>query len=189
MAGVKQINFSMLFEAFPQLVSEHYLLLDIIKAKPQHLFDLYSHPEVVRYIDMPPIHRKEDALSYILNASDLFEKQQKVVWAIYDKEQQNLLGIIRLYGINKEHHFANIGFELNRQHWGKGIISECLQTVLQFLFTQIQFKRIEAQTFVGNVRSIKLLERLGFVREGRLHQNFLIKCNYEDSYMYAKVND
>ncbi len=189
MAGVKQFNLSMLFNTFPQLMSEHYLLLEISKVNPQQLFNLYSHPEVIRYIDMPPIQTKEDALAYIFKALDLFDKQQKVMWAIYDKEQQNLLGIIRLYGINKEHHFANIGFELNRQFWGKGIISECLQTVLQFLFTQIQFKRIEAQTFVGNERSIKLLERLGFVREGRLHQNFLIKGKYEDSFMYAKVDE
>lgn len=189
MAGVKHINFSLLFDVFPQLMSEHYLLQDIIKVNPQHLFDLYSHPEVVRYIDMPPLQTKEDALAYIFKAADLFDKQQKVVWAIYDKEQQNLLGIIRFYGINKEHHFANIGFELNRNYWGKGIISECLQAVLHFLFTHVQFKRIEAQTFVGNERSIKLLERLGFTREGRLQQNFLIKGKYEDSYMYAKLNE
>lgn len=185
MAGVKQINLSLLFDAFPQLISEHYLLLDIVKAKPQQLFDLYNHPEVIRYIDLPPIHTKEEALDYIFKAADLFDKKQKVVWAIYDKEYQNLLGIIRLYGINKEHHFANIGFELNRNYWGKGIISECLKTVLFFLFTQVNFNRIEAQTFVGNERSIKLLECLGFKREGRLEQNFLIKGNYEDSYMYA----
>lgn len=189
MAGVKQINFSLLFESFPELMSEHYLLRDIIHANPQQLFELYSHPEVVRYIDMPPLHSIHDAQKYIFNAADMFDKQQKVVWAIYDKEQKNLVGIIRLYAINKEHHFADIGFELNRNYWGKGIISECLQTVLHFLFTQIQFKRIEAQTFVGNDRSIKLLERLGFVREGRLQQNFLINSQYEDSYMYAKVKE
>lgn len=188
MARVKQINFNLLFESFPELMSEHYLLRDIIHANPQQLFELYSHPEVVRYIDMHPIHSIHDAQFYISNANDMFNNHQKVVWAIYNKEQKNLLGIIRLYDINKEHHFADIGFELNRNYWGKGIISECLQTVLYFLFTQIQFKRIEAQTFVGNERSIKLLERLGFLREGRLRQNFLINGQYEDSYMYAKIN-
>lgn len=188
MAGVKQINFNLLFESFPELMSEHYFLRNIIYACPYQLFELYSHPEVVRYIDMPPFHSIHDAQIYISNATDMFNKQQKVVWAIYNKEQKNLVGIIRLYSINKEHHFADIGFELNRNYWGKGIISECLQTVLHFLFAKIQFKRIEAQTFVGNERSIKLLERLGFLREGRLRQNFLINGQYEDSYMYAKIN-
>lgn len=188
MAGVKQINFNLLFESFPELMSEHYLLLNVKHANAQQLLELYSNSEVVRYIDMPPLHTLQDAQKYIFNASNLFVKKQKVVWAIHDKEQKNLVGIIRLYGINKEHHFADIGFELNRNYWGKGIISECLQKVLHFLFTQIQFKRIEAQTFVGNVRSIKLLERLGFLREGRLQQNFLINGQYEDSFMYAKVN-
>jgi ribosomal-protein-alanine N-acetyltransferase len=188
MAGVRSFDYNKLFKVFPKLVSEHYVLNNIIEANPQQLFDLYSHPEVIRYIDMPPLKSLADAQNYIFKAVDLFEKKQKVVWAIYNKEQKDLLGIIRLYGINREHHFANIGFELNRQYWGKGIISECLQVVLNFLFTQIQFNRIEAQTFVGNERSIRLLERLGFKREGRLQQNFLIKGNYEDSYLYALIN-
>jgi ribosomal-protein-alanine N-acetyltransferase len=188
MAGVRQFDFSKLFVAFPTLVSENYLLNNIVESNPQQLFDLYSHPEVIRYIDMPTLNSLADAQNYIFKAAELFDKQQKVVWAIYSKEQIDLLGIIRLFGINREHHFANIGFELNRQCWGKGIISECLQVVLHFLFTQVQFNRIEAQTFVGNERSIKLLERLGFKREGRLQQNFLIKGNYEDSYLYALIN-
>lgn len=188
MAGVKQINFSLLFEKFPQLMSEHYLLQNITHIEPLKLLELYSHPDVIRYIDMPPLQTLKDAEKYLLNATEYFNMQQKVIWAVCTKEHNNLLGVIRLYGINKEHHFANIGFELNRNYWGKGIISESLQTVLNFLFSQIQFNRIEAQTFVGNYRSIKLLERLGFNKEGRLHQNFLINNNYEDSYMYAKLS-
>lgn len=188
MAGVKQVNFELLFEKFPQLMSQHYLLQNISHVKPENLLELYSHPEVIRYIDMPPLQSLKDAQKYLINATEYFNLQQKVIWAVCSKEQNNLLGVIRLYGINKEHHYANIGFELNRNYWGKGIISESLTTVLNFLFSQVQFNRIEAQTFVGNQRSIKLLERLGFVNEGRLHQNFLINNHYEDSYMYAKLN-
>ena len=49
------------------------------------------------------------------------------------------------------------------EHQGKGIMREAVQAVLQFGFNTLQLKCIEAVSRTGNLRSIKLLEKFGFV--------------------------
>lgn len=67
---------------------------------------------------------------------------------------------------NRYHHRAEIGYDLARSHWGQGIASEAAHAMLHFCFTQLQLHRIEAHTIIDNFASVRLLEKLGFQREG-----------------------
>jgi ribosomal-protein-alanine N-acetyltransferase len=63
-----------------------------------------------------------------------------------------------------------VGYELAREAWGQGYMRETLLAVLGFGFVQMQLNRVEAQVHPDNVASLKLVERLGFVREGLLRE-------------------
>ena len=54
-------------------------------------------------------------------------------------------------------------------------MNESLNHFIKFVFEELNFHRIEAQTYIGNERSINVLKRLGFSKEGQLRQNFLIE--------------
>jgi RimJ/RimL family protein N-acetyltransferase len=63
-----------------------------------------------------------------------------------------------------------IGYDLAKAHWGKGLMSEALHALVDYGFACLGLERILADTLSHNSRSIRLLERLGFqlddVRDG-----------------------
>jgi ribosomal-protein-alanine N-acetyltransferase len=84
--------------------------------------------------------------------------------------------VIGLFTINKwnaRHRHAEIGYDLARPYWGYGIASEALSAMLQFCFEDMAFNHVEADTLVVNTRSVRLLERLGFQREGTRREYIL----------------
>ncbi len=74
-----------------------------------------------------------------------------------------------LFGLHKWDHFhrrAEAGYGLARAYWGQGLGSEALRAILRFGFDQLDLNRIYARTIADNHESVRLLERLGFRREG-----------------------
>ena len=63
-----------------------------------------------------------------------------------------------------------MGYELNSKYWNKGIMSESLEMIMDFIFRETDINRIEAYVEPMNTASLKLLESLGFTKEGLLRQ-------------------
>ena len=68
---------------------------------------------------------------------------------------------------------AEVGYVLGRAHWGTGLMREALQAVAAQAFGALGLRRLEAEVDPDNVASTRLLERVGFVREGLLRQRWL----------------
>src|SRR5690606_39641068 len=80
---------------------------------------------------------------------------------------------------------AEIGFELSKEQWGKGIAAEAVEAIIRHGFQQMNFQRIEALIEPRNLASQKLVERLGFVREGLLRSYEYTCGKFDDLYMYS----
>jgi ribosomal-protein-alanine N-acetyltransferase len=65
-----------------------------------------------------------------------------------------------------------MGYDLERELWGKGIMTEAMMSVIDFGFEKMELNRIEVFIMPRNKRSIKLVKRLGFKREGLLRQRY-----------------
>jgi ribosomal-protein-alanine N-acetyltransferase len=59
-----------------------------------------------------------------------------------------------------------VGYALARDHWGQGIGTEAVWAMLRFGFEQMNLHRIYAGTIADNYESVRMLEKIGFVREG-----------------------
>ena len=59
-----------------------------------------------------------------------------------------------------------LGYTFNRNYWGKGYASESAKALMQYAFTELSARRIIAEADIRNTRSCRLLEKLGFRREG-----------------------
>ncbi|MGM0883838.1 MAG: GNAT family N-acetyltransferase [Bacillota bacterium] len=66
-----------------------------------------------------------------------------------------------------------MGFDLAKEHWGKGIMQEALNPVMEFGFTHMGLEIIEATVEQENDRSINLLEKLNFEREPELRDQLI----------------
>ena len=86
---------------------------------------------------------------------------------------------------------ATLGYWLGEKYWRQGIMSEALKAVLKFFFEELKFNRIEAGAFVENPASARLLEKLGFVKEGFLRQSVGCKATgkVHDEFIYAMLKE
>ena len=63
---------------------------------------------------------------------------------------------------------ASIGYWLGRRHWGRGVMTEAVQTATQWAFDTWRVRRIWANVMDPNVASARVLEKAGYALEGRL---------------------
>ncbi len=161
------MSFQTCFISFPILETER-LILRALSAKDAEAFHyLYSQPEVVRYLDWDGANSNEVATMIIDLFNQQYRKLENIRWAICTKADNSLIGSIVLGNI-KRNAIADIGYDLSLDNWGKGIMSEALKAVIQYSFSDLSLKRIQAYVRPLNTPSAKLLIKLGFEKEGLL---------------------
>ncbi|CED60555.1 GNAT family N-acetyltransferase [Moritella viscosa] len=95
------------------------------------------------------------------------------------------LGSIGLKIVNHEAKIAVVGYMIKQSAQGKGFATEALNLLKDYALNGLELNKLTATCSVHNMGSFKLLEKLGFVREGRLQQNSLIRNKYVDDYIYG----
>lgn len=94
-------------------------------------------------------------------------------------------GWITLAILSWEHALAEIGYALATEFQGRGVMAQALGQVLPELFVGAGIERLEARCSVENFASQRLLERLGFVREGLLRSYFELHGRRVDNHLYS----
>jgi ribosomal-protein-alanine N-acetyltransferase len=84
---------------------------------------------------------------------------------------------------------AELGYWLGEPFWGQGIMSEAVAEFARYAFEAFDLNRIYAQPFANNAASARVLEKAGFVCEGRLRANVFKDGQRLDSLLYARVRD
>jgi ribosomal-protein-alanine N-acetyltransferase len=83
---------------------------------------------------------------------------------------------------------CNLGYQVARSHEGKGLMAEALRATNAFVFRELRLHRIMANYRPENERSARLLERLGFAREGLARDYLFIDGEWRDHVLTALVN-
>jgi ribosomal-protein-alanine N-acetyltransferase len=98
-------------------------------------------------------------------------------------------GWITLVVHSWEHGLAECGYSLSTPFQRRGLMPRALRRLLDDLFERTRLHRIEARTAVENVASQRVLEGLGFRREGLLRAYFLLDGAWVDNFLYAMVKE
>ena len=93
---------------------------------------------------------------------------------------------IRL-GHDVHRHTAGLGYWLGESFWGRGVMTEAVVTFTDFCFNNFSLRRIYAEAYANNPASARVLEKAGFVFEGRLKNNVIKDGKLLDSLLYAKT--
>ena len=80
-----------------------------------------------------------------------------------------------------EHRSASLGYCLNRTARGQGHATEAAHAVLRWAFDTLDLNRVQAETDTRNAASARVLEKLGFLREGTLRED----GDVSDSWVYG----
>jgi [ribosomal protein S5]-alanine N-acetyltransferase len=108
------------------------------------------------------------------------------MWAIATSAEA--IGGVGL-SINQDVHrlTAELGYWLGEPYWGKGLMTETVAKVTAYGFEQFGLVRIYAEPYAYNAASCRLLEKAGYVLEGRLRSSVIKDGQIHDQYMYAAV--
>lgn len=113
-----------------------------------------------------------------------------IAFLIFARDDGMLIGGITLgnirYGVSQS---AHIGYWMGVHHAGMGYMQDAVRTVLDHAFGTLRLHRVEAACIPGNGRSIHVLEKVGFRREGLLHSYLRIDGSWQDHFLYALIVD
>ena len=82
---------------------------------------------------------------------------------------------------------AELGYYIAEEYWGKGIMTEAVKQLCDYVFSHTDIIRIYAEPFSYNIGSCRVLEKAGFQYEGTLRSNALKNGNVLDMKMYSKL--
>lgn len=175
-----------IYAQFPQLETTHLLLRDLCPEDAPAIFRIFSDPQVTRYYDLETFSSHAQARELIDRFRQRFANRIGLRWGIVPRAApDSLLGTCGFNAWFQSSRRAIVGYDLIRSHWRRGIISQALTAILHFGFEQMSLNRAEALTFVENLPSQRLLEKLGFQREGILREYEYLQDRFVDMAIYS----
>ncbi|GAA6614965.1 GNAT family N-acetyltransferase [Scytonema sp. NUACC26] len=176
-------NTDTIFKHFPTIETKNLILRETKLADAQDIFQIFANDEVTRYHDLETATRVEQAQFLIERRAERFQNKQGIRWGIARKEDNIIIGSCG-YSI-KNRFLLEIGYELARDYWGKGIMTEALQAIIKWGFQELDINRIEAMVLIENIASIRLLEKMGFLEEGLLREYGFWKGQFHDLKLFS----
>jgi ribosomal-protein-alanine N-acetyltransferase len=117
------------------------------------------------------------------------DEGQLYAFGIFLKTTDKLIGDISLTQIVRGVlQSCYTGFTLDKEYSGKGYTTEALQLVVDFAFRVLKLHRIEAGAMPDNTASIRVLEKVGFKKEGIAKENLKINGKWTDHQILAIIN-
>ena len=134
----------------------------------QSLHAIMSDAEVMAFWDMSEIEDIELTIEILKSQLADMKAKKSSYWAMTRTEDGLFVGCCDLSEIDRWHHRAEVGFIVSKAFWGDGYAQEAMEAVLDHAAQAMKLRRLTARTHLGNVRSVRLLEKLGFRHEGLL---------------------
>jgi ribosomal-protein-alanine N-acetyltransferase len=126
------------------------------------LFEMGRDPDVVQWFSWGPYERIDEPREFIDSLS-----AENLTFVIAD-ENDVPLGITTLSEFSERDRRAVVGTWLGKEHWGTGVNRESKELILALAFGPLGLLRVSAYAHPDNARSLRALEKIGFVQEGVL---------------------
>ena len=134
------------------------------------------------------VHEQKDYLRSDLNK--FFDDEQYSFWISYKGYPDRVIGRISFSAVIRGAlSSCLVGYHLDQNEIGKGIMHEALKAGCLYMFEVQLLHRIQADIMPSNARSIAAVESLGFRRQGMNERYMCINGEWQDHYIYALLNE
>ena len=176
---------------FPVLKTKRLVLRQVTMKDAPWYFEHFNTKEIVEGQDhQGPRNMKEARAELKLYFMDTFRRKRGVRWGITIKGDDKLIGSAGFYKwVQPERYQAEMGYDLNPAYWGKGIMTEALIAIIQHGFDRMGLHRIEVLISHHNKRSQRLMQNLGFKREGVLRDHYFIEGRFSDDVIFSLLKE
>ena len=175
----------MLFEALPESTHE------LVSLRPIKEEDL---PVWYGYLSMPAVF---EHTSWNLSS---FEELSPYIWApeavtdssllrlaIALRTTGELVGTAGFHSVSPLNRTAEVAYDLSPSVWGKGIATSVCSQLVAWAHARVGLLRVQATVLESNAKSMVVLQRCGFVREGLLRSYRLVRGHPGNFHMYSHV--
>ncbi len=150
---------------FKELETKRLILKNICFDDREFIFDQFSNASINQYLyDAEPlvdIQGADEIIDFYLQP----EPRAQHRWVLVTKEGIKI-GTCGFHCWNTSEGICEIGYDLNPNYWGSGYMSEAINAILSFAQNDMKIKKVNACIYLGNERSIKLIEKVGFKYHG-----------------------
>lgn len=169
----------------PTLETDRLRLRPVADADAAALFALHTNADVLRYWDSPPWAEPARADRFIAACRAMAEDGSGVRVAVDRVPDGTFIGWCTLSRWNPEFRSAALGYCYDDAAWGNGYATEAARALLRWAFDTLDLNRVQAETDTRNTASARVLEKLGFVREGTLREDCVVNGEVSDSWVYG----
>lgn len=136
---------------------------------------------------LPYPYTEQDGADYISAMLSADENETFAFAITVDGKVVGSIGIFRQANIHRQ--TAELGYYIAEEYWGKGMMTEAVKQICEYVFSQSDIIRIYAEPFAYNAGSCRVLEKAGFQYEGTLRRNAVKNGKIIDMKMYSLLKE
>ena len=175
--------------ALPTIESPRLLVRPLTKADLSDLMQVNGDAAVTRFLPYATWTSPADADAWYQRMADIQATGTAVQLVLVERLSGRAIGTCLLFRFDEGSARTELGYVLGRAHWGSGYMHEALVAVIDVAFGALSLRRLEAEVDPRNAASGRLLQRLGFTREGLLRQRWVTRGEAKDVEMYGLLRD
>ena len=169
----------------PTLRTDRLVLRPFAETDAEDIFVLHTDARVLRYWDSPPWTDRSRIERFFATTQRMEEEGTGVRVAIDRAEDGVFLGWCTLTNWNPDFRIASLGYCLGEAAWGRGYATEAVRALLGWAYGALDLNRVQAEADTRNAASARVLEKIGFVREGTLREDCIVNGDVSDSWVYG----
>lgn len=136
---------------------------------------------------LPYPYTEQDGKEFISAMLSADENETFAFAIMVDDKVVGSIGIFRQGNIHSQ--TAELGYYIAEEYWGKGIMTEAVKQICEYVFAKSDIIRIYAEPFANNIASCRVLEKVGFQYEGTLRSNAVKNGKVIDMKMYSLIKE
>jgi ribosomal-protein-alanine N-acetyltransferase len=176
----------MRFSSLPLLEHELVVLRPITDSDIEPWFKYLTKPEVYEHTSWNVQDARE--LSHYSWKPEEFTPSSLLRFAVALRSNNELAGTAGFHTVSPQNETAELAYDIAPTYWGKGIGRAVCSALVAWAHSSASVVRVQATVLDSNVRSVAVLERCGFQREGLLRSYRKVRGKHGNFYMYAHVN-
>ena len=177
--------FSRIPDVFPVLRGDGLLLREMTEDDLPAWFARLSDPGGAALAGDPLATSMQDVVDGLAYHRNAFRTKEALRWAIVPESVGASVGSIGLVTLDEANLSGEIGTAIGRAHWGRGFATGATRLVVDYAFGVLGIERIEAEALAVNGRSARVLDKLGFTREGLLRGYRIVDGARADFVVYG----
>jgi len=171
-----------------RIETERLLLRAPYRSDLRNLDDaiLETLDELVRWLPWARLgHRRADSRQYLRHARLARSQRSAFEFVIASRDTEKICGMASLHRIDWLRRSAGLGYWIRRGSWGQGIATEAAAALMVHAFDSLELHRIEAHIALENKPSQRVIQKLGFTREGVARDVEVINGRHMDHIQYS----